>query len=137
MDMGYELYCLADPRFYDSATILKVDERFPAVPAEFLAGAVRVTADARPPSPSPKGRTRSSPPPLEPDPIGWVLARESMAQASVPAATPHDDRSGDRYGGCAARAGRRAARRARRPSAPPGAWNSVVPTERPTAQNRT
>jgi tRNA A-37 threonylcarbamoyl transferase component Bud32 len=64
---------------------------FPAVPEEFLADAVRVITDARRAAASSNGRGASPPPPLEPDPIGWVLARESMAQAIVSAATPERD----------------------------------------------
>jgi tRNA A-37 threonylcarbamoyl transferase component Bud32 len=62
---------------------------FPAIPAEFLANAVTIITAARPPSQN--SRAASSPPPLEPDPIGWVLARESMAQAIVSSATPERD----------------------------------------------
>jgi tRNA A-37 threonylcarbamoyl transferase component Bud32 len=64
---------------------------FPAVPAEFLADAVRVITDARAPFESSHGRVVSASPALEPDPLGWEVARESMAQAIVSAATPQRD----------------------------------------------
>jgi tRNA A-37 threonylcarbamoyl transferase component Bud32 len=61
---------------------------FPTVPVEFLGDAVRVIMDARAPSEPPDGRALSPAPTLEPDPPGWVRARESLAQAIVSAATP-------------------------------------------------
>jgi len=64
---------------------------FPAVPADFLADAVRVITAARPASKSSQGGAVSRAPTLEPDPFGWELARESMAQAIVSAATPQRD----------------------------------------------
>jgi tRNA A-37 threonylcarbamoyl transferase component Bud32 len=71
----------------------EIAELCPAVPAEFLAQAVRVITAAHPLFVSPNGRATSSPPPLLPERIGWVLARESMAQAIVATATPdRDDR---------------------------------------------
>jgi serine/threonine protein kinase len=69
----------------------EIAKLFPAVPGEFLDDAVRVITDAYSPSTSPNGRATSMPPPLEPNPIGWALARESMAQAIVSAATPERD----------------------------------------------
>jgi tRNA A-37 threonylcarbamoyl transferase component Bud32 len=64
---------------------------FTAVPAGFLADAVRVITEAHRPAASSGGRVVSPPPPIEPDAIGWVLARESMARAIVSAATPERD----------------------------------------------
>jgi tRNA A-37 threonylcarbamoyl transferase component Bud32 len=64
---------------------------FPVVPDEFLAHAVRVIMDARPPATSPGGRARSLPPTFEPDATGWALARGSMARAIVSSATPERD----------------------------------------------
>jgi serine/threonine protein kinase len=70
----------------------EIAELFPAVPDQFLADAVRIITEARPPlSKSPDGRAVCPPPPLEPDPIGWERARESMAHAIVSAATPERD----------------------------------------------
>jgi serine/threonine protein kinase len=65
----------------------EIAKLFPAVPDEFLADAVRVITKARGSSTSSNARA-ASPPALEPDPKGWVLARESMTQAIVSAATP-------------------------------------------------
>jgi len=70
---------------------------FPSVPRAFLDDAVRTITDARPRSASRNGRGTAPAarelPTLEPDPAGWVLARESMAQAIVSSATPaRDDR---------------------------------------------
>jgi hypothetical protein len=65
----------------------EIAKLFPAIPDEFLADAVRVITQARGASRTSNGRA-VSPPPLEPDPTGWVLARESMRQAIVSAATP-------------------------------------------------
>ncbi|MCA1677706.1 MAG: hypothetical protein LC777_01550, partial [Actinobacteria bacterium] len=65
----------------------EIAKLFPAVPDQFLADAVRVITDARGASTSSNGRAASLPP-LEPNPSGWILARESMAQAIVSAATP-------------------------------------------------
>jgi tRNA A-37 threonylcarbamoyl transferase component Bud32 len=67
----------------------EIAELFPAVPSEFLADAVRVISDARGASTPANGA--ASPPPLEPDASGWILARESMARAIVSAATPERD----------------------------------------------
>jgi hypothetical protein len=69
----------------------EIADQFPAVPPAFLAEAVRVITNARPASASPNGRNTSATPALEPDSVGWVLARESMAQAIVSAATPERD----------------------------------------------
>jgi class III lanthionine synthetase len=66
-----------------------IAELFPAVPREFLAGGVGVIAQAWRPSRS--LTSDASPPPLEPDALGWVLARGSMAQAIVSSATPERD----------------------------------------------
>jgi tRNA A-37 threonylcarbamoyl transferase component Bud32 len=68
----------------------EIAKLFPAVPDEFLAGAVRVISDAHRASTA-SGRPASPPPPLEPDAPGWLCARESMAQAIVAAATPERD----------------------------------------------
>jgi serine/threonine protein kinase len=64
---------------------------FPTVPVPFLDDAVRVITNARPPSTSRSGSYASSPPTLDPDPVGWGSARASMAQAIVSAATPERD----------------------------------------------
>ena len=78
----------------------EIAELFPAVPEEFLVAAVRTitVAHARSPSRSRRGARRptpvepdASPPALEPDPFGWMLARQSMALAIVAAATPQRD----------------------------------------------
>jgi hypothetical protein len=78
----------------------EIAELFPAVPEEFLVAAVRMIADAHARSTSLVRRGASlsapvepdaSPPALEPDPCGWVLARESMAKAIVASATPQRD----------------------------------------------
>jgi class III lanthionine synthetase len=68
----------------------EIAQLFPGVPGAFLDGAVRVITDARRASTAANGRA-TSPPPLEPDAFGWVLARDSMAQAIVSAATPERD----------------------------------------------
>lgn len=66
---------------------------FPAVPHAFVADAARTITRARAPSGIADDGATSSAPALEPDRVGWLLARESMAQAIVSAATPdRDDR---------------------------------------------
>jgi tRNA A-37 threonylcarbamoyl transferase component Bud32 len=69
----------------------EIAKLFPAVPGAFLADAVRVITDARPPSASLNGRKAGPPPSLEPDSTGWVLARRAMANAIVSSATPERD----------------------------------------------
>ncbi|HWC87377.1 MAG TPA: class III lanthionine synthetase LanKC [Solirubrobacteraceae bacterium] len=64
-----------------------VAELFPDVPAEFLDEAVSVITAARPPSATP-GPPAPAP---APDPLGWDLARESMARAILASATPERD----------------------------------------------
>ncbi|MCA1682516.1 MAG: class III lanthionine synthetase LanKC [Actinobacteria bacterium] len=64
---------------------------FPKLPSEFLAEAVEVISDARPPLSS--GSAAGAPRSLQPDAAGWELARDSMAAAILASATPsRDDR---------------------------------------------
>jgi tRNA A-37 threonylcarbamoyl transferase component Bud32 len=66
-----------------------IAELFPAVPGTFLADAVRVIAGALRTSPGASNGRRPGPPPaIEPDALGWELARGSMAQAIAASATP-------------------------------------------------
>jgi tRNA A-37 threonylcarbamoyl transferase component Bud32 len=94
---GYALACLRLHLFLPLTRLIMRDpaktaqladeiaELFPAVPVEFLAGAVRVITAARPPA-APAGR--GAPPKPAPDAVGWILARDSMAQAILSSATP-------------------------------------------------
>ncbi|MDX6689204.1 MAG: putative SapB synthase, partial [Solirubrobacteraceae bacterium] len=65
----------------------EIAELFEDVPRAFLDDAVRVIEDARPGPPA-CGEPTQCAPPLEPDRLGWVLARGSMVQAIVASATP-------------------------------------------------
>ncbi|HEX8156744.1 MAG TPA: class III lanthionine synthetase LanKC [Solirubrobacteraceae bacterium] len=99
---GYALACLRLFMFLPLTQLIALEpakasqladeiaKLFPAVPGEFLADAVRVITDARRASTSSNGPV-VSPSRLEPNPVGWVLARESMARAIVSAATPQRD----------------------------------------------
>lgn len=69
----------------------EITKMFPAVPTAFLGDAVRVITDAHAPSTSSNGQDASTAPALEPDAVGWELARGSMAQAIMSAATPERD----------------------------------------------
>lgn len=94
----YALACLRLFFFLPLTSLLQLDpgkaeqfadaiaELFP-VPDEFLSEAVRTITGAGAPS----GTTSSSngrPPRLEPDPGGWLRARDSMAQAILSSASP-------------------------------------------------
>jgi class III lanthionine synthetase len=68
----------------------EITKLFPSVPQEFVGDAARTITRARPAGFS-NGEGASWASTLEPDPGRWALARESMVQAIVCAATPERD----------------------------------------------